>query len=325
MKKHFVYSQLVVIAVFSISLLSGCKKTDEGSDYIDYGTSVFYGLADAQQAGLDTTIATGDNSLRSANAMFVGTYDNNSLVFSAQVVWSGFPNAAKKAQVFAPADPGVFLNTSSDWDISTGLTTASGTVYGYRMESTMLTDNEKTYLWAGKWYFTLTTTSDLTLPARTTTGAHTLSVSGIQTVGYGIVRGQVTLAKIFFKSKPTCQYIPDALSDSVSTARDTAVSGNVAVNDFPSNSLSGSLTISTISNVWTLVSGGVNPVFNFKASTYMTFKGSFPAFGSVVINPDGSFTYTPTTGFSGTDYFLYRITDANGNTSRIAYVKVTVK
>ena len=37
-----------------------------------------------------------------------------------------------------------------------------------------------------------------------------------------------------------------------------------------------------------------------------------PALGSVSLNPDGSFTYTPNAGASGTDTFTYRLTDADG-------------
>jgi hypothetical protein len=326
MKIQFVYSLIVAVAFLSVSLFPGCKNEDKEADYTDYGTSVFMGVADAGQAGLDTTAATGDPTLKSANARFIGTFDNNSWVFSAQVIWTGFPNAAKKAQVFAPADSGVFLNAYSDWDINTSLTGILGSVYGYRMESSMLTDNEKTYLKAGKWYFTLTTTSDLTSPARTTTGAHTLSVAGVQKVGYGIVRGQIKWLKTFFKSKPTCYYIPYAVSDSASTAQGTAVSGNLAANDFPSNSLTGSGTITSISNTWSLVSdNSVYTVYNDKLNSSFTFNVKVPFAGTAVVNADGTFTYTPNTGFTGTDYFLYRITDANGNKSQLAYVKITVK
>ncbi|MBS3993566.1 MAG: tandem-95 repeat protein, partial [Bacteroidetes bacterium] len=48
-----------------------------------------------------------------------------------------------------------------------------------------------------------------------------------------------------------------------------------------------------------------------------------PSNGSVVVNPDGSFTYTPNTDFNGTDTFTYTITDSNGNSST-ATVTVTV-
>ncbi len=57
---------------------------------------------------------------------------------------------------------------------------------------------------------------------------------------------------------------------------------------------------------------------------YYYFGGSFPAHGTVNVNTDGTFTYTPATGFIGTDYFMYRIIDANGKKSQLAYVKVVV-
>ncbi|WP_432199573.1 Ig-like domain-containing protein [Erythrobacter sp. W53] len=45
--------------------------------------------------------------------------------------------------------------------------------------------------------------------------------------------------------------------------------------------------------------------------------------GTVVINPDGTVTYTPNPGFNGTDTITYEISDGNGGTS-IATVTVTV-
>ena len=48
-----------------------------------------------------------------------------------------------------------------------------------------------------------------------------------------------------------------------------------------------------------------------------------PATGSVMINADGTVTYTPNTGFIGTDSFEYTVTDGQGNLST-ATVTVTV-
>ncbi len=39
-----------------------------------------------------------------------------------------------------------------------------------------------------------------------------------------------------------------------------------------------------------------------------------PANGSVIVNTDGTFTYTPNDGFSGVDTFTYTVTDGNGGT-----------
>ena len=52
-------------------------------------------------------------------------------------------------------------------------------------------------------------------------------------------------------------------------------------------------------------------------------KTSDPANGTVTVNPDGTFTYTPNPGFSGTDSFTYTIRDVDGDTST-AKVQITV-
>ena len=48
-----------------------------------------------------------------------------------------------------------------------------------------------------------------------------------------------------------------------------------------------------------------------------------PGHGTVVINADSTLTYTPTTGYSGSDSFSYTISDGNGNTST-ANVDITI-
>jgi uncharacterized protein YegL len=49
-----------------------------------------------------------------------------------------------------------------------------------------------------------------------------------------------------------------------------------------------------------------------------------PANGTAVINPDGTVTYTPNSGFTGTDTFTYTISDGRGGTAT-ATVTVTVR
>jgi uncharacterized repeat protein (TIGR01451 family) len=48
-----------------------------------------------------------------------------------------------------------------------------------------------------------------------------------------------------------------------------------------------------------------------------------PSNGALTLNPDGSFTYTPNTGFNGTDTFTYRASDGTAQ-SNIATVTLTV-
>ncbi|WP_263146729.1 Ig-like domain-containing protein [Pseudomonas sp. RIT-PI-AD] len=49
------------------------------------------------------------------------------------------------------------------------------------------------------------------------------------------------------------------------------------------------------------------------ALTFSTLQG--PANGTLTLNADGSFTYVPSTGFSGTDSFVYQVRDADGATA----------
>ncbi|WP_425004344.1 Ig-like domain-containing protein [Mycolicibacterium sp. S3B2] len=87
---------------------------------------------------------------------------------------------------------------------------------------------------------------------------------------------------------------PTAVNDSASTNQGIALSGNVLTNDtdIDGNTLSA-----------TLVAG--------------------PAHGTVALNSNGSFTYTPTANYNGTDSFTYKATDGTA-TSNTATVSITV-
>jgi LPXTG-motif cell wall-anchored protein len=55
-------------------------------------------------------------------------------------------------------------------------------------------------------------------------------------------------------------------------------------------------------------------------------KVTDPAHGSVTVNPNGTFTYVPNPGFSGTDSFVYVITNVDGTTAKAtATIRVTPK
>ncbi len=87
---------------------------------------------------------------------------------------------------------------------------------------------------------------------------------------------------------------PDAVNDAFTTEVNTPVSGNVLPND--SDPDSDPLTV---------------------------IANTQPGNGSVVVNPDGSFTYTPNNGFDGSDTFTYTITDGEGGTDT-ATVTITI-
>jgi len=50
--------------------------------------------------------------------------------------------------------------------------------------------------------------------------------------------------------------------------------------------------------------------------------GTGPTFGTLVLNPNGTFTYTPGTGFAGTDSFTYRASDGSAQ-SALTTVSIT--
>ena len=82
--------------------------------------------------------------------------------------------------------------------------------------------------------------------------------------------------------------VPDALDDGVSTPISTPVIIDALANDADGAPDSDQLTISQITTP--------------------------PANGSVVINPDGTLTYTPTGTFTGIDTFTYEVSDGEGGT-----------
>ena len=87
---------------------------------------------------------------------------------------------------------------------------------------------------------------------------------------------------------------PTAADDSASTDEDTLLTGNVLAND-------------------------TDP----EDDTLTAIKVTDPANGTLTLSPDGSFTYTPSAGFSGTDSFTYKANDGT-NDSNVATVTLTV-
>ncbi len=89
----------------------------------------------------------------------------------------------------------------------------------------------------------------------------------------------------------TVNAVADVLNDSVTVTEDLAQNGNVAAND------------------------------NFEGPTTFALDTA-PTNGSVTLNPDGTFTYTPNADFNGTDSFTYKVT--NNGAIETATVSVTV-
>ena len=107
------------------------------------------------------------------------------------------------------------------------------------------------------------------------------------------VDGDISTATVSI-SVASVNDLPVAVNDNVSTNEDTPKSGTLATNDTPSGDGG---------NVWSKVTN--------------------PAHGTVVVNADGTYTYTPVANYNGSDSFTYKITDVDGDIST-ATVNVTV-
>jgi VCBS repeat-containing protein len=88
---------------------------------------------------------------------------------------------------------------------------------------------------------------------------------------------------------------PIAVNDAMTVDEDTAGTGNVLTNDTDPDGGT-ALTVSVVAN---------------------------PAHGTLVMNPDGSFTYTPAADFSGGDSFTYTANDGSAD-SNVTTVMITV-
>src|SRR5439155_22348535 len=96
---------------------------------------------------------------------------------------------------------------------------------------------------------------------------------------------------------------PVAADDAATTNEDNAVGGNVLTNDSDTDNTDG-----IVGNEDTL--------------TAVLDAG--PTNGSLILNADGSFTFTPNANYFGTDSFTYHAVDSRGAASNVATVSLTI-
>jgi VCBS repeat-containing protein len=114
---------------------------------------------------------------------------------------------------------------------------------------------------------------------------------------FSLVAGNNGIGKAYLFDLKICDHTPIAVNDVNTTNEDTPVSGNAATNDIPS---------ADGGNVWSLVGANGGALH-----------------GTVTMNPDGTYTYTPTANYNGSDVFTYQLCDADGDCST-ATVTITV-
>ncbi|MCL2333022.1 MAG: Ig-like domain-containing protein [Actinomycetia bacterium] len=87
------------------------------------------------------------------------------------------------------------------------------------------------------------------------------------------------------------------------------------------NALPVAVNDTAIGSINTPVTGNV--LSNDSGAGITVTSNTSPSHGAVTVNPGGTYSYTPSAGWTGTDAFTYTITDQNGKTST-AIVTVTV-
>ncbi len=110
------------------------------------------------------------------------------------------------------------------------------------------------------------------------------------------------IQEAFFSAIPnfilSCNLPPTPQNDNFTTPEDTPLSGSVASNDSD---------LETIN-------------LAYQAGTFTTSQG-----GTIVINTNGTFTYTPLPNFNGTDTYLYTVCDNGQPTNQCATATITIQ
>ncbi len=152
---------------------------------------------------------------------------------------------------------------------------------------------------------------------------HTLSVSGASQPGHGTVSMNADGSFTYF---PASGYVgsdsfdytaSDGITTSTATVSiDVTNSAPSAASDAYSIGANGTLSVNSPG-----VLGNDSDPDGHSLSASL---GSGPANGSLTFNADGSFSYTPATGFVGNDSFTYSASDGHGGSSS-ATVSITVE
>ena len=131
----------------------------------------------------------------------------------------------------------------------------------------------------------------------------------------GPAHGAVTVhADGTFSYVPAAHYSgPDSFTYTITDADGSTSTATVTLNVVPVPAARPD-TFTASENTPLSGSLGGNDTASTDGSSAWTLAGA-PAHGTVVVHPDGTFTYTPTAGYTGPDTFTYTITDGAGSSS----------
>lgn len=190
-----------------------------------------------------------------------------------------------------------------------------GATYTWQFDS-QPSGNYEVYMW---WSGYSTRADSINVDVIHASGTSTVTINQKLNVGQWNSLGQY-----YFNSSGSVRIIA-ANGSTVSTCADAVKflyvtdEGNaapLAQGDVATVLMDSPVTIDVLGND-TDIDGSIDP------STSVVEAG--PSNGIAVANVNGTITYTPTAGYTGTDSFTYSVKDDNGATSNFAIVTVTVK
>lgn len=175
---------------------------------------------------------------------------------------------------------------------STSITTASNTAFRGNLEANDANGN------------------NLTFAAGTTAAAH----------GTVVINSDGS-----YVYTPTNGYVgPDSFSFTANDGTANSTNTIVNVNVTAANTAPTVTTGTGTTTVGTNFTGSLSPLGTDPENNMLTYSAvTQPAHGTLALNPDGTFTYTPTAGFSGSDSFTFRANDGTLN-SNVGTFNLTV-
>ncbi len=120
-----------------------------------------------------------------------------------------------------------------------------------------------------------------------------------------------------YRYTPDAGYVgPDSFTYTVTDAQDRTATGTVTISvEAPTPPTAPKYTESTPFDTELTVAAAQGLLSQATGTGITLTSSTAAAHGTVVVNPDGSYTYTPDAGYAGPDSFTYTVTDADAQTA----------
>ena len=172
---------------------------------------------------------------------------------------------------------------------------------------------------------TITTAEDViksgNLPAATDVEGDAVTYARVTDASHGTVVINPNGSYIYL---PAANYNgADSFTYKVTDSQGASNTYTVSVNVTPVNDAPTATGTAITTSEDTVKTGSLPAATDVDGDTVTYGKGSDPAHGTVVVNANGTYTYTPAANYNGADSFTYTVSDGNGGSNTYT-VAVTV-